>query len=291
MKKEYLVLMLILISFVGFSQNIERQVIGSAGQSFSNATLSMDFTVGELVVTTITDGSSILTQGFHQGEIQLSINVGILAYLQGTAINPNTGEEALMRDDLRISNNIPLLTPYTDALTCNVSIFGVTGNDAIVDWVWVELRDKNDTSSVLASQSALLQRDGDVVGVDGISSLTFEMQPDSYYIMISHRSHIPILSATPITLSNSLTSIDFTQDTSNSYGGINALYDLGTGYFALFAGDYDANGQIQNLDIQSVSSQRGLSGYLDADLDMNGQVQNTDINTILHPNKGRGIQF
>ncbi len=47
------------------AQSIERQVIGSAGGSFSGS-FQVDWTAGETVVSTVTAGSVMLTQGFHQ---------------------------------------------------------------------------------------------------------------------------------------------------------------------------------------------------------------------------------
>ena len=62
-------------------------------------------------------------------------------YLQGALLNPNLGEETLMRDDLRVANLIPTTSPYPDGLTCDASVFNTTGANAVVDWVFVELRD------------------------------------------------------------------------------------------------------------------------------------------------------
>jgi len=65
MKKIYILLTIMGAYSSVNAQSIERQVIGSAGGSFSGA-VQVDWTVGETVVATATGGSSILTQGFHQ---------------------------------------------------------------------------------------------------------------------------------------------------------------------------------------------------------------------------------
>jgi Secretion system C-terminal sorting domain len=52
-------------SSTSFAQSIERQVIGSAGGSFSG-TFQLDWTAGETVTNTASSGSVILTQGFQQ---------------------------------------------------------------------------------------------------------------------------------------------------------------------------------------------------------------------------------
>ncbi|MBQ4820919.1 hypothetical protein [Aquimarina sp. MMG016] len=220
-----------------------------------------------------------------------AITVAPKVFLQGAKTNPIAGEENWMRDDLRTSDFIPTTSPYTDALTCDASVFLSTGSDAIVDWVWIELRDKNDPTIIIEGRSGLLQRDGDVVAVDGTSSLEFSASSDAYYVMITHRNHLGIRSASTVTLSSTGTTIDFTNDTSLIEGGANAVVDLGSSSFAILAGDYDENGQIQNSDINAVISFLGNSGYSNADLDMNGQIQNSDINNILNPNVGKGEQF
>jgi hypothetical protein len=50
-----------------FAQSLERYVISSAGGSyFDGMSFQMDYTTGELVVNTLSNGSNIMTQGFQQ---------------------------------------------------------------------------------------------------------------------------------------------------------------------------------------------------------------------------------
>ena len=85
--------------------------------------------------------------------------------------------------------------------------------------------------------------------------------------------------------------LDLSGSTASVLGGSNAVVDLGSGVYAMYCGDNDGNGQIQNSDISSVANLLGNSGYNAADLDMNGQIQNSDINNLLNPNLGKGEQF
>ncbi|WP_075341545.1 HYR domain-containing protein [Tenacibaculum agarivorans] len=221
-----------------------------------------------------------------------NLTLSIKTYLQGAAVNPNVGEETLMRDDLRIASLIPTTSPYQDDLSCDTSVFDVTGEDAIVDWVWVELRDKDNPTTTSYARSALLQRDGDVVDVDGISPLSFSTADDTYYIAIQHRNHLGIRSSNPITFSpTENNSIDFTNNFSTIEGGSNAIANLGNSKYALIAGDFDENRQVQNIDTNAIIQLLGVSGYNKADVNMNGQVQNSDINSILNTNIGKGEQF
>jgi hypothetical protein len=43
-----------------------QEVLSSQGDSYSNGSGSIDFTIGEVVINTGTDGTNNLTQGFHQ---------------------------------------------------------------------------------------------------------------------------------------------------------------------------------------------------------------------------------
>lgn len=43
-----------------------QEVVSTQGDSYSNANGSIDFTVGESIINTGTDGTNDLTQGFHQ---------------------------------------------------------------------------------------------------------------------------------------------------------------------------------------------------------------------------------
>ena len=43
-----------------------QEVVSTQGESYSNASGNIDFTIGEVVINTGTDGTNDLTQGFHQ---------------------------------------------------------------------------------------------------------------------------------------------------------------------------------------------------------------------------------
>ncbi|CAL2055200.1 hypothetical protein [Tenacibaculum sp. 190524A05c] len=223
------------------------------------------------------------------------VQVAIKVYLQGAYLNPNTGEESLMRDDLRVSGGVYGSTsPYSDSATISDAIkVDDAGSDSMVDWVWVELRDANDSSIVIAQKSGVLQRDGDIVDVTDSRNapLTFSVASNNYYIVVKHRNHLSIMTSSPTSLSSTSTTLDLTSNANLVSGGANALVDMGSGIFAMISGDFDENGQIQNIDTNDVIQLLGVSGYNKADLDMNGQVQNADINNLLNPNIGKGEQF
>lgn len=172
-------------------------------------------------------------------------------FLQGALLNPFTGEEHLMRDDLRAGNFLPTISPYVDSITCAASVFNLGGStgtgevsDDIVDWVWVELRAANDNTNVLDAKSALIQRDGDIVNIDGLSNLQFDLVPEDYFISIKHRNHLSVMTNTAIPLSSTAVTIDFTDSLNPISYGLQAQANLAmpSGVLALWAGN--VNGDI-----------------------------------------------
>lgn len=145
-------------------------------------------------------------------------------FLQG-AYNTTTG---LMRDNLRALGYLPSTEPYSaistydhvggGGETVDPGVFAETGADAIVDWVFVELRDTANSETVVATRSALVQRDGDVVDMDGFSPLTFDMTSGTYHVAIRHRNHLGAMTKYAIPLSNSVAVVDFTSTLLDLYG-------------------------------------------------------------------------
>jgi streptogramin lyase len=219
-------------------------------------------------------------------------------YGSSTALNikvflggPYATGTGTMNYDLSYNGQTPTDCPYIDEATCHTSVFNTSGNDAIVDWVWLELRDGTDAITVIEAKSALIQADGDVVGTDGVSPVSFDVASANYYVMVSHRNHLGVLTANPISITVcNVTNVDLTTNINMIYGGTNGAQISEDGRIVLYPGDCNGDGQIQNTDKNEASPLRGLSGYINADVDMNGEVQNSDINSYLNPNIGKGIQ-
>ncbi len=218
-------------------------------------------------------------------------------YLQGAALNPITGEETLMRDDLRTLSLIPTTSPYSDNATCDAAVFNTTGTDAIVDWIWVELRDATDNTLVIDAQSALLQRDGDVVTVDGISELGFNQNVGDYHIVIKHRNHLGVMTFNTVALTTAITSVDFTNESSQITYGINAQTTFGmpTNFVGMWTGNANEDTFVQYSGtdpdvtkiLASVLNDAGnflnfptyaVSGYDTNDANMDGSTQYSGTN-------------
>jgi hypothetical protein len=230
--------------------------------------------------------------GFKSLVEQGTVIVEPKAYLQGAFFNPNVDEEDLMRDDLRVAGIIPTTSPYADGLTCNTSVFNTTGNDAIIDWVFVELRDATDNSTVVEGRSALLQRDGDIVDVNGLGILKFTSPLDNYFVAIKHRNHLGIMSNAALQLDGNRVNLDFTDATIPITFGSNAQTTAGmpVDTFGMWTGNVNGDTLVQysgtNPDAPAILSlvlnDPGnflnfstfvVNGYNTNDLDMDGRVQ------------------
>ncbi|HMU45161.1 MAG TPA: hypothetical protein PKC72_02280 [Chitinophagaceae bacterium] len=89
-----------------------------------------------------------------------------------------------------VSNDVTETIPYSSVLGAQAA-----ADDNIVDWVFLQLRNLNASPGnfVLQTRSALIQRDGDIVDVDGVSPVTFNnILSDNYIITVRHRNHLGI---------------------------------------------------------------------------------------------------
>ncbi len=259
-------------------------------------------------------------------DLQLQIRV----YLEGALYKNSNAKSAdnrpLMRDNLRVSpfsgqNFIPLSDPYSFAtefvdvrnkftkvgpgllskfqvISDPMTVFGVTGQNAIVDWVFIQLRSKTDNANVIATRSGLLQRDGDVVDLDGLSALSFPgVAPDSFYVVVKHRNHLGAMSM-PVP-SNILIDFTSTQLPLFSYGtskypefdytGYSMKLHDGINVRSLWAGDFNCDGKLkfvnpnddQNIlfsdvllypnNILASANYNFALGYLQGDFDLNSK--------------------
>ena len=92
MKK--LLLILLCLPMIGFGQFTTPSVVSSSGDSYSNGGVNMDYTLGEIVVETQTNSTTILTQGFHQGVLKVSTQVENIAIK--TKVYPNPASDYLI---------------------------------------------------------------------------------------------------------------------------------------------------------------------------------------------------
>lgn len=159
-----------------------------------------------------------------------------------------------MTNHLRTQGLIPLEEPYTGlgyvhqggggGESTTAAVLAAGGQDAVVDWVVVELRNKNNSSNIVATRSALLLRTGMVVDVDGTSDVSFTLPADDYYIAIRHRNHFGAMTQNPQSLGSTATLKDFTTTTLPLYGGSAATKTI-SGRRCLYGGDVNMDGFVK----------------------------------------------
>jgi len=160
-----------------------------------------------------------------------------------------------MTDQLRVAGLIPAVEPYSGlgynyvgsspGVALTPSLLTTTGANAIVDRVIVELRSASNPMVVLHSRPALIQRDGDVVGLNGAASINAPLSQGSYYVALRHRNHLGIMTATALALTGdaSATAIDFRLTGTATYG-TSARTPVGA-IQCLWPGDANGEGSIR----------------------------------------------
>ncbi len=262
--------------------------------------------------TTGQSGSACVSINVQQPLRTGVVSVPVRVFLQGALTRPGTIVGPLMRDDLRRKGLIPTMEPYTALGYVHVgggsnlsianpsAVFSVTGANAIIDWVMVELRSTTYPYVKLASTPGLLQADGDVVQTDGVSTVAFSQSAlgaTAYQVSVHHRNHLSVMTANPISLTGTVAVVDFTSASTPIYqlpsGDTRtqtAPLALERGLLALWAdntnGDQLVILQGPNNDVDPVffdvvgyaPNTAGLTNYirsdvyLNSDVDMNGQV-------------------
>ena len=247
-----------------------------------------------------------------------SVHFSMRAYLQG-AYNSQTG---LMNNKLFTKGFLPKRQPFDQLITSfgytvldgvspfdyygteavSTRVAAMTGQNSLVDWVLLELRAADNPVRRVAAKAAMLQRDGDVINVEtGSSNIVFRgVPPGNYYVVLRHRNHIDIMTATPLNLTGTTSVIDFTQPTYPVYGDNQRYIEAGKAF--LWTGDAnnsnsavgsgpgsDANIMLGALLIapenQLVTTHFQMTGYYAPDLNLDGLTifsgPNNDLSLLL----------
>ncbi|HNM70643.1 MAG TPA: HYR domain-containing protein, partial [Flavobacteriales bacterium] len=157
------------------------------------------------------------------------VDVALVAMLEGPFVELDDRMNDKLRDGVLpvVYPLIPSAQPYNVAPynyagseTVAPAVLAVTDfDDAIVDWVLVEIRSSIIPALVLHTRAALIQRDGDIVDTDGVSPVRFLNVPlDNYYLAVRHRNHLGIMTAAGYPLSGTPSTIDLTLSSTLTYG-------------------------------------------------------------------------
>ncbi len=196
-----------------------------------------------------------------------------------------------------LNSNIPTDQPYNGADFNNHA--GTESANApanAVDWVLIELREANSAALALnntkvGSAAGFLMSDGSIKGTDGTSDLSITLTGNSgaaFFVVIYHRNHLPVMSASAITEDEGTYSIDFTSLAANTYQGTTSLVSLTGGKFGMPAGDSNGDGTIDADDLAAWQSNNGTAfsygtnGAVDFNLD--GTINAVDRNGFYRKN-------
>ena len=196
-----------------------------------------------------------------------------------------------MHDSLRVNGLIPLTEPYTGLGYAHVlgggestsaTVLSATGPNAIVDWVVVELRDALDPTIVRGTRSALVQRDGDIVGTDGTSAVQFDLAVKDYHIAVRHRNHLGVMTAAAVRVSVAPKHYDlsngsmalFGTEPSRSLGSRNVLWSGNTLVDDILRYSGSTNDRDPILArVGGAVPTATSAGYLPEDVNMDGKVR------------------
>lgn len=226
-------------------------------------------------------------QGAYNSYTVLQPKVQIKAYLQSFDSQSNT-----MPIELKNIVNFPLNDPYSSAsfnatfkhvnnptvAATSQSVLNTTGADAIVDWIFLELRrGVAGLTNVVYTKAALLQADGDIVAVDGISPLEWSGIPQGdYYLTVRHRNHLGFRTLNKISINHETQVLNFTNG-SIPLAGVSPLTNLGN-IRLMIGGDANKDGSIDSFDSILWEVQNGLfDDYsLNSDYNLDGSADSFD---------------
>lgn len=176
-----------------------------------------------------------------------------------------SGSGGIMNDGLRSGTNvIPVTEPYRSAPynftsvnggaqeVAAATVFNDLGtNDNIVDWTFVELRNGvSSGSTVQQTRSVFVQKDGDLVDVDGVSPVYFKnLDAGDFTVTVRHRNHLAISTNNTGGFYKNLSlapspSLDFTTLAASNILGTAGMNYLNSGGFNIMYGgnaNFNAN--------------------------------------------------
>ena len=177
---------------------------------------------------------------------------------------------------------MPLASPYSQAPYNAPAVTATSIPTNAVDWVLVEVRTGDlsptlpKTSKIIAQQSAFLLSDGTIVGLDGVSPLTFDLLGgEKYHFAIRNRNHLDIVTSEPTRQFNSVITYDFTTAMTQAFGTQQLKID--NGFAVMHAGDITQDHTIQITDFDEWRLMPAvLNTYHLSDTNHDATVQTTD---------------
>jgi uncharacterized repeat protein (TIGR01451 family) len=214
-----------------------------------------------------------------------AIKLQVFAYLEGAY----TGSTPKMTTHLSAGGSGSVLGQFATSQPYSAAPWNYNGTEQvvasffathsnIVDWVLIELRDKNDAATVLYRKACFLTNDGGLLDVDGNAGVDVFAPTDEYHIAIVHRNHANVATLTPVGVVGGTTTWDIRTSNANVFtsgGNPRGVKQIGSDY-VLYGGDCDNNQSINASDRNAISFDFFKSGYYSGDTYLDGLVNSVD---------------
>lgn len=266
--------------YVDYCSGIFKYITGSGYTA--NASTSTDFGFSsfgedqnsEVYVTNRSNGNIYKLTSIENCKLESNIMLG----------GPYNLVDGLMDDNLRVAGLIPLEDPYGFGYFINETVLDVAGPDAIVDWVYLQLRSSVNSGLIEIDMPALIQRNGDIVNMDGFSPVSFPYPPNQYFISVHHRNHLGFMTENIQDFSNGILALNFSNI--STYGNDATMAIIGGE--AMWPGDVTGDGIVKYTGLDNDrdgilieiggSTTNTTSGYKYEDVNMDGIVKYTGNN-------------
>lgn len=210
-----------------------------------------------------------------------NVNYADTGYIRIAALLEGPYDQSLNAMTVGRKYKVPLLP--------GMSGFPNVGKATIIDWVEVSLRKASTVEKAVENPgtqvyavNCLLLSDGSIVDAKGNNNLVIpyivESPVASYYVLLRHRNHLAVMSASSYTLGKTKATaplVDFRYGNIYTGDGVvkNHMSQVASGSWALSAGEFDRNALTSMFDVNGIAFNRtGDVSYSIYDINFDGKV-------------------
>jgi hypothetical protein len=233
--------------------------------------------------------------GMSKYEIRPGIVLCLKAMLEGpySAVQMKMDTNYLFQDTLKRYHS---KQPYNKAPWNYAGVDSFTKNSlpspTIIDWMLISLRSTPAASSAFDTIAVLIRNDGYLVNTKAADSIVMMQATnlDSFYIVLQHRNHLAVMTVSKAGKQFGVYNYDFTTSAKKGYSqGSAPLKNMGSGVFAMWAGNATGDGNVNAADYTQWRINNGLLKYNGADLNLELNINSADYSKW-RLNNGRSTQ-